>query len=123
MYGTKCLGISAQKLPPKGYAEGYHDNTCILAGAGDSYLDIPDGLTGAQCLDGSASSMQLFQEGVAVMNNTIYAPQGDTTISCGGKKLSMAQFQELGYDKATTVHPTLPSASTIVGWAKALLLP
>ena len=29
VYGSKCFG-ELQYMPPKGYAEGYHDNTCIL---------------------------------------------------------------------------------------------
>jgi hypothetical protein len=31
VYGSKCFG-ELQYMPPKGYAEGYHDNTCILPG-------------------------------------------------------------------------------------------
>ena len=40
VYGTTCLNIGAQSLPPEGYAEGYYNNKCVLPTAGASYLKI-----------------------------------------------------------------------------------
>lgn len=122
VYGAKCAGILAQNLPPKGYAEGYHSNVCILADANDPYLDV-QGLVGAKCLDGTAQSKEVFEDGFSVSNNTVYAPQGSAQVHCGGTKMPVAQYQKMGYDAGTTVRSDMPSAATIVGWAKQLLLP
>eukprot|EP01052_Picozoa_sp_SAG31_P023506 SAG31_NODE_1943_length_6856_cov_8.165458_4_plen_232_part_00 len=40
VYGTTCLNIGAQALPPAGYAEGYYNNKCILPVAGAPYLKL-----------------------------------------------------------------------------------
>ncbi len=39
-YGTRCVGITAQGLPPAGYAEAYFNNTCILPDANSNYLQV-----------------------------------------------------------------------------------
>lgn len=122
VYGTTCLRIGAQVLPPPGYAESYHSNRCILPNQGSEYLavqDIPSGH--GHCLDGSAASFQAFIDGLKLGNNTIYAPQASVTISCGGKSLSMAQFQSLGFDLSSTVSADMPSAATIIQWGRELL--
>lgn len=41
VYGVKCLG-ELQALPKKGFAEGYHNNTCILPTAGAMYMRLAD---------------------------------------------------------------------------------
>eukprot|EP00035_Acanthoeca_spectabilis_P036651 m.40854 g.40854 ORF g.40854 m.40854 type:complete len:115 (-) comp8140_c0_seq1:119-463(-) len=110
----------AQLLPPKGYAEGYHDNVCVLGNSGDPYLAI-QGIRGAKCLDNTPTSKQLFDDGMMVSNNTVYAPDGKVTVQCGGTKLTVTQFQALGYDGATKVAAGTPPAATIIGWAKTLL--
>ena len=71
VYGAKCLGILAQLLPPKGYAEGYNNNVCILGDAGDPYLDV-GGVVGANCLE-SPAAKQLFEDGLLLSNNTVGA--------------------------------------------------
>ena len=65
VYGARCLDIGAQVLPPKGYAEGYHDNVCILQDAGNAYLNI-QGIRGAKCIDGTPASKQIFEDGMQV---------------------------------------------------------
>jgi len=119
VYGAKCLGILAQLLPPKGYAEGYNNNVCILGDAGDPYLDV-GGVVGANCLE-SPAAKQLFEDGLLLSNNTVYAPQGDVKITCGGKTIDIAGFQKMGYDAQTKVNGNMPSADTIVSWAQTIL--
>ena len=50
-----------------------------------------------------------------------YAPNGDVSIKCGSKTVDMAAFQKLGYDGMTKVNSNMPSADTIVSWAKTIL--
>ena len=59
--------------------------------------------------------------GLLVSNNTVYAPNGEVSITCGGKTVDMKAFQKMGYDGMTTVSGNMPSADTIVGWAKTIL--
>jgi hypothetical protein len=47
VYGTTCLAILAQNLPPQGFGEGYHHNKCILPKSGSPYLKI-GGLEGVR---------------------------------------------------------------------------
>ena len=119
VYGAKCLGILAQLLPPKGYAEGYHDNTCILEHTNDPYLDV-GGVTGADCFK-SALGKAKFEDGLMVGNNTIYAPLGQAKVQCGKDTISFTDFQGKGFDAGTTISANMPSAPTIIGWAQELL--
>eukprot|EP00041_Stephanoeca_diplocostata_P024838 m.639093 g.639093 ORF g.639093 m.639093 type:complete len:968 (-) comp22611_c1_seq2:259-3162(-) len=119
VYGIRCLDIGAQVLPPKGYAESYHDNTCILPDSGDTYLFI-QGLPGYQsCL--TPDSKATFEDGMILGNNTIYVPDANPKIICANNALNFSAFQQQGYDKTSTVSGDMPSADTIVGWAKTLL--
>lgn len=120
VYGGKCLGILAQVLPPQGYNEEYSNNVCIL-NDGDSYLDVGGLQNGVKCLDGSDLSQQTFNNGLQVLNNTIYSPNKSPPIKCGGKSVTLQQFQSMGYDKMTTTSTSMPSADTIIQWAKSLL--
>jgi len=119
VYGDKCLGILAQNLPPKGYAEQYTNNICILKDNNDPYL-VVQGLNGAKCLTDD-NSKQLFIDGLTVGNNTIYSPGASAVVKCAGKSVNISEFQSMGYDKGTTMSSTMPSPSTIIGWADKLL--
>jgi hypothetical protein len=116
VYGTRCLNIGAQKLPPKGYAEQYRDNVCILPDAGAQYVYVSD-----FCQSPDAKSG--FEAGLILANNTVYAPGANVSIAChdGREALSFSEFQKLGYDPTTVVRGDMPSADTIIAWAKALL--
>jgi len=41
----------------------------------------------------------------------------------GAKKISVKEFQKLGYDPLTTTSGDMPDPATIIGWAKDLLKP
>ena len=72
-------------LPPAGYAEGYHDNVCILPNAGDAYM-----VSGGDLADaGSLAS------GLVLANNSIYAPGGDASVTMGGEKVDFRAHKEL----------------------------
>ena len=146
VYGTTCLNIGAQNLPPAGYAEGYYNNKCILPTAGSSYLKIggiagpveddaggewPADRKALSCLHGvkGGPEMRAFEAGITLGNNTLYVPGGEPTISCGKGEhnggsggIPFSEFQgKLGYDLTSQVVSTLPTNDTIIGWAKVLL--
>ena len=144
VYGTTCVVVGDQSLPIKGYAEGYHDNKCVLPAASAPYLKLeggqdvgclsgpePNGMptwpssrqTIAHPLDGSAASLKAFNDGIIVGNNSVYTVDGLATIFCGKDKLTSDKFQAAGYDKSTTFSKQMPTNEVIIGWAKGLLLP
>ena len=53
-------------------------------------------------------------------NNTFYAPNKDIYIQCGSKKLTLEEFQTLGYDKGSVIYD-VTDATTIVNWGRKLL--
>jgi hypothetical protein len=114
VYGTTCLNIGAQNLPPEGYAEGYYNNKCILPAAGSSYLKI-GGISGPasgdngggewpstrkplDCLSGNKGGPEFvaFNAGLQLGNNTLYVPGGNATISCGKTSVDFSDFQTKG---------------------------
>lgn len=52
-------------------------------------------------------------------NNEFYAPNKYIYINCGGKNLTLEEYQKLGFDKGSVVHD-LVDISTIVSWATAM---
>lgn len=111
VYGPRCMGIG---MPVKGndtfgvpYDEGYYNNTCILADAGDEYLGI-----GGCSTDPAAYA-------VITHDNRVYAPNASVTVNCG-KTMTFEQWTATGLDPGTTVAD-LPTSATIIGWAAALL--
>ena len=91
------------------FAEGYWGNKCVLASAGDGYLDL-----GSPCsVDATLANRMILG------NNSIFAPGASVTVSCG-KNYDFAAGQATGADPGTTVAE-LPSAATIIDWARALL--
>eukprot|EP00931_Biecheleriopsis_adriatica_P028735 TRINITY_DN17128_c0_g1_i4.p1 TRINITY_DN17128_c0_g1~~TRINITY_DN17128_c0_g1_i4.p1 ORF type:complete len:907 (+),score=123.99 TRINITY_DN17128_c0_g1_i4:215-2722(+) len=78
VYGTKCIDEEAEGwgfgtsgpfgLPPKGYAEEYTDNVCILPKAGDPFI-VSQG--------GDLQHRADFVNSMVLRNNTIFIPDGD----------------------------------------------
>jgi len=124
VYGTKCIDEEAEGwgfgtsgplgLPPKGYAEEYTDNICILPKAGDPYL-VSQG--------GDLQDRTDFVNGMVSRNNTIYIPGGDaeSVVTVGQRRVSFAEFQKLGFDTASKLIPGSPSTEQITSWAEELL--
>ena len=110
-YGSKCVGI--MNLPfsdPKAFwAEGFMNNTCVLANAGDTYLDMGD------CAVTDATLPRRMLLG----GNRIFAPNADVAVTCG-KKYTFAEWMSYGFDAGTTVSGA-PSSATMMSWARALL--
>jgi hypothetical protein len=138
VYGTTCVNIGAQSLPPKGYAEGYFNNKCILPTADAPYLKL-GGISGPErgtvaewppnraklaCLTGARGGPEFaaFNDGITLGNNTLYVPGGAPKITCGTTTVSFAEFQAKGYDLSSKMVGSLPSNDTIIAWAKELLL-
>ena len=53
-------------------------------------------------------------------NNTFYAPNKDIYIRCGGRKLTLQQFQAMGNEKGSVVKDIVDT-ETVIGWGKELL--
>ena len=94
------------------WAEQFVNNTCILAGATDWYLDLgPDG-----CAPGAAIATQIVLE-----NNTVLVPPGsNASVRCGGAVLSYDEWMATGSERGTTLG-TVPPTAQIIAWARALL--
>ena len=91
-----------------GWGEVYANNTCII-GNPDIYRFIacnPDG----------------NNEGLIPLtyNNTFYAPNKEISILCKGHRLTLEQFQALGYDKGSVVNDIVDT-ETVIEWGKKLL--
>ncbi len=103
-------------LPPASpgglFAEAYIGNTCILAEAGDVYLDL-----GADCEPGPALGAR-----IVLANNTVLVPPGSGSggVRCGNQTLSFAEWGATGSDPGTTLGGVPPTAQ-IIAWARALL--
>lgn len=109
VYGSKCVGImNLPHVAPNSYfAEGYYNNKCILA-ADSVYLDMGDCTANATI----ANRMLLG-------SNSIYTPNASAIVNCG-KTFTFEEWMALGLDVGTTIS-TLPTADTIVGWARETL--
>lgn len=109
VYGERCVML--QQLPYPGENEGYWNNTCVLATAGDKYLDI----------GGSCSTANKTAFAFTVHDNTVYVPGGQTSVQCGGD-IAMDKWAATGLDPGTTVHDYASiSAQDVVDWAAKLL--
>ena len=111
------MQVGAQFLPQPGYPEVYANNTCVLA-------------PGAECLDLGQNPADVpapgpaFYERIQFYNNTIYSEQGGSCRTGGvGGPANMSEFQSRGYEAglASVIITTLPTADTIIGWAKGKL--
>jgi hypothetical protein len=117
VYGSKCVG-ELQAMPPKGYAEGYFNNTCVLPTADSQYVRLA-GCPGG--LRNDSASIAALEEGITLGNNTVYAPGGAPIVSCGGISIRIDEFHRRGYDRGTRVVAGAPSNETVAAWARALL--
>lgn len=121
VYGTKCIDEETEGesthtsgphgLPFKGYAEAYFDNVCILPNANDPYY------VGG----GDLSDVKDFNDGMKLSNNTIYAPDGNVSLSVSGDVVSFETFQSLGFDPTSVVSSDVPSTSQVKQWARSKL--
>eukprot|EP01065_Artemidia_motanka_P009903 TRINITY_DN1513_c0_g1_i2.p1 TRINITY_DN1513_c0_g1~~TRINITY_DN1513_c0_g1_i2.p1 ORF type:complete len:956 (+),score=352.44 TRINITY_DN1513_c0_g1_i2:69-2870(+) len=123
VYGTKCVdeegeGLSTGTsgpygLPPRGYAEQYTDNICILPSAGTPYLVVA----------GDLHHPKEFGQGLVLRNNTVYVPGGDhpDMVSVSQQQSSFSNFQKLGFDETSRVVAGAPSTAQIAAWGSGLL--
>ena len=103
--------MGADGLPPPGYAESYESNICILPAAGDPYY-VGGGVLG---------SPKRFATGMALANNTIYAPQADASVTLSGDQVGFDEFQARGFDATSRVSGDLPSNAQVIAWGKELI--
>ena len=115
VYGATCYGLSAQQLPPAGFAEVFTGNTCVLQAAGEDVLRFADYVR----VPGPADFAAQF----LLANNTIYAPNGQAGVRPGAHTnfTTFQQFQAAGYDAGSVVRADMPGADAVAAWARALL--
>jgi len=112
VYGPSCIN-ELQALPPEGYAEGFYNNTCVLASANESYIQVAD-----SACPGSIAA------GLLLGNNTVYVPGGQARVNCGHGTYSeydAGAFIGEGLDNGTVVSGDMPSSATLIEWARTLL--
>ncbi len=111
VYGSQCvlIGNAPHAAATDFYAEGFFNNTCILADAGDAYLDI-----------GDCTADATLANRVILNNNKIMTPGGkDASVRCG-KTYSFADWIALGLDKGTTLSD-VPTTPQIIQMARGVL--
>ena len=111
VYGSKCVGIgnAPHASPNSFFAEGFYNNTCILSGAGDAYLDI-----------GDCAADATLANRVLLGNNHIMSPGGSAApINCG-KTYAFADWIALGLDVGTTLSD-VPATADIIKMGRAVL--
>jgi hypothetical protein len=116
VYQPLCLRIYAG-LPPASpgglFAEGFTNNTCILASASDLYMNL-----GSPCVAGEPDLALRIRLG----GNTVYAPAGGLAgVLCGNATLPFEAWSATGSDPGTVHIEGVPSSELIVEWAAALL--
>ena len=100
-------GASTGSLP-SGWGEVWANNTCII---GNPNIYRFSGCT----TKGSNTGLIPL-----TANNTFFAPSADIYILCDNVKLSLAEFQAMGYDLGSQVH-NLVGDATIIDWGRDLL--
>lgn len=111
VYGSKCVGIgnAPHASPNPFFAEGFWNNTCILADAGDTYLDI-----------GDCTADATLANRVILGNNKIMSPGGSSApVNCG-KSFAFSDWIALGLDVGTTLSD-VPPTPQIIQMARDLL--
>ena len=86
---------------PSGWGEIWANNTCIIGN--------PNIYEFSACSANKDISALVPLTG----NNTFYAKSKDIYIQCGDKKLTLDQYQELGYDLGSTVEDIIPIGDVI----------
>ena len=107
-YCANSFGADDTGPLPSGWGEVWVNNTCIIGN--------PNIYDFSAC-DVSKDFATLVP---LTANNTFFAKSKYVYIQCGGKHLTLGQYQELGYDLGSTVQDTLPAAD-IINMGKSLL--
>lgn len=124
VYGSRCIMIGAQALPPSGYAEQYANNTCVLPPvAGQATYFLVQGVrSGGSCFSGEGA--REFAEGLLLASNRLFVQNGtDIHVTCGKETISFSDFQhKFGFDPTTAVSHNVPSPQELIAMAKNILL-
>jgi len=99
-------GSSITELP-SGWDEVWTNNTCVITHSAVYYND--------KCNVAHLKGLVPF-----TANNHFYTADGTVVITCGKEKLTLAEYQKLGYDIGSVVDK-LPSNEQIISWGKQLL--
>ena len=99
-------GSSITELP-SGWDEVWTNNTCVITHSVVYYND--------KCNVAHLKGLVPF-----TANNHFYTADGTVVITCGKEKLTLAEYQKLGYDIGSVVDK-LPSNEQVISWGKQLL--
>jgi len=91
VYGDVCL--SGINQISDAWADGYVNNTCILARRGDPYISLTQ--------PGGAPTRQLH---LLLGNNTVYAPGADVAVHALRHSYNGTDWLALGLDEGTSLH-------------------
>jgi len=106
-YETGLCGWFNQVVP--NYVDGYYENICVQ-GVMVPYLQLD------ACNVNNPNAGTMPQ----LASNTVYNPDGNLTVNCGGTVLSIQDFQLLGFDQGTQAFP-MPTVDEMMKWVKTLL--
>ena len=106
--------------------EGYFNNTCIQVGYTGN-ATAPPAYASINGCNGTTGKVDQPRELPVMHNNRIFNPWGAATVSCAemtppyrSATMSMAAFQEQGYEKGSTIGTT-PPVHEIVAIAERIL--
>lgn len=111
VYGTKCVGIMGlpNPDPENRWNEGYWNNTCVLPGSSQPYVQVT----------GTCDVADHTKFTVTLGGNKVFAPNASATVVCG-KSMSFAEFQATGLDPGSTIADA-PTAAEIIAMGQKLL--
>ena len=99
---------TSRELPlPSGWDDVYSDNTCVIGNPNLFQFNSCSLTDDAGLIPMSA-------------NNIYYAPNAYVYILCAGEKLSLKEFQDLGFE-VDSVAKDLPTNKDVMEWARQIL--
>lgn len=116
VYSKSCFWHWPGWFPLAGYEEVFFNNTCIMDGAQQNYIMMPD----SQCSFANAS-VAVSTVHLVAHDNKVFAPSAEAVVNgCGTTALPFADWMKLGVDHGSTLAP-LPTNDEIVAMGMAVL--
>lgn len=117
--GQNCVNIGGFL---KGHGDGFYNNTCLVgiggkrkpSGCGDPSCFV----TAATGLDNVGGVSQCDPAFVNFHDNKYFSPNGNATLNCGGKALSIPEVQKKHGIEIGSTFAALPTDQEIIAWAK-----
>ena len=117
--GQNCVNIGGFL---RGHGDGFYNNTCLVGVGG---MRKPSGCGDPSCfvkqatdLDNVGGVSQCDPDYVSIGNNTYYSPNGNATLNCGGKAMSIPEVQKQHGIELGSTFDTFPTDAEIIQWAQ-----